>query len=165
MDREARGTTGGLTSSFAPLSHSLFFGVMQGVLIPQLREVVNMEDRKAAEVAMITLMSRCPQMLQDPYLGLWPALFSSLASMLEVPDAQNELGDVDDALSKLENEEVGGYQASFAKLATVGKTKKDPVAEVADPKLFFGKEMAGVAAREGGKVGGLLRFSARGVGC
>ena len=115
-----------------------------------------MEERKAAEVAMITLMSRCPRMLEDPYLDLWPGLLSSVVSMLQVPVAQRDSGDVDDELAKFEMEEAGGYQASYTKLATVNKTKRDPVAEVSDPELFFAKEMATVAAKDGGKVGFLV---------
>ncbi|KAI9015417.1 CAS/CSE protein [Hyaloraphidium curvatum] len=146
-----------MLAAFDALQPNLFHGVMQGVLIPHLREVVNVEERKAAEVAMTTLMSRCPPMLEEPYLGLWPALFSSLASMLEVPVAQRDSGgDLDEELARFEAEEAGGYQASFARLATVGKTKKDPVADVADPKAYFAAEMAGVAAREPAKFQAVL---------
>lgn len=152
MNKEGFGPTE-LIATFDSLQPNLFFNVMQSVLIPQLREVVNAEERKSAEVATITLMSRCPRMSEDPYLGLWPALFSSLASMLEVPIAQRDGGEAEDELARFEVEEMGGYQVSYSKLATVNNVKKDPTESIPDAKAFFARELATIAQRDAAKVG------------
>jgi exportin-2 (importin alpha re-exporter) len=47
------------------------------------------------------------------------------------------------------------FQASFSKLGASESTVRDPVANVADAKLFLSKQLAAASARNPGKVGQL----------
>jgi hypothetical protein len=68
-----------------------------------------------------------------------PDVFAALVKLLEVPIAERGAEAHDDTY--IQDVEEAGYQVTFARLSTAGKTKKDYTAAVSDAKMFFAQGM------------------------
>lgn len=136
-------------------SFRLFGILLDGVLIPQIGHIIAAADRKECAIGMTNLLTACNAMLSDAYFPVWPKLLNALIEMMEskaeiFPAVANDDDiDFDDA------EEKGGYQASFARLATVGGnvTRKLPSA---DPPLYLAEALGKLSQTHPHKVGQVI---------
>ncbi|EGF77368.1 hypothetical protein BATDEDRAFT_36049 [Batrachochytrium dendrobatidis JAM81] len=146
----------------------LFGGLLQSVLIPNLKNLFVLNDRKKCCVAMTRLLFEGNSLLSDAYINLWPTLF---AVVLDLAEAAHSLKSTDgtdkltvsapaeddpDILSSMDFAEDTGYQVSFVRLSTMGKLGKTNMVDgVADPASYLVQQVskcngdtAGMTAQE-----------------
>ena len=126
------------------------------VVLPELQKVAEPKDRKTCAIGITRLLTQSEKMMIEPYIGLWPTIFTALLKLLELP--QDLAGDDLDELYTLDLEE-SGYQATFAKLATAAPVKEDAFASIPEPTVFLAQGIVALSQRHPGKVGALAQQS------
>jgi exportin-2 (importin alpha re-exporter) len=135
-----------LLQLFDSIQPNLFSMVLGQILVAEISQVVSMEERNVVLMGMIKLF---PHLLKNPaYQSTLTPLLSALANLLVVPEAQDAGNEFEDELAALEMEESAGYQASFTRLATVGKKKRD----VGNGKQAFKQGFAALMASNPNEV-------------
>ncbi|KAH8547636.1 putative importin-alpha export receptor [Umbelopsis sp. PMI_123] len=135
---------------------ALFAQMLNLVVLPELQKVADPKDRKTCAIGLTRLLTQTDKMLAEPYVGLWPTIFTALLKLLELP--QDLAGDDLDELYTLDLEE-SGYQATFAKLATAAPVKEDLFASIPDATVFLAQGILALSQRHPGKVGALAQQS------
>ncbi|KAJ3413290.1 Exportin-2 [Chytridiales sp. JEL 0842] len=125
---------------FDSIQPHLFRNLLQAIIIPELSEVLAPEERKLCGVGIAKLLTSSNTMLNDPYITLWPNLHSALSGVLDVPLAENGSAAQDETYTQ--DIEEAGYQVTFARLSSIGRTKKDNLAAIPDPKAFYHQRLA-----------------------
>jgi hypothetical protein len=96
--------------------------MIQAALLPEFSKLCVSKERKLCIVAMTLLLTCTHCMKTENYFAIWPKVMSGIIELLRIErDAPATVLVVDDELEELEEK---GYQASFAKLATVGNLSK-----------------------------------------
>ncbi|KAI9288300.1 putative importin-alpha export receptor [Umbelopsis sp. AD052] len=142
--------------AFDALQPSLFAQMLNLVVLPELQKVAEPKDRKTCAIGLTRLLTQSDKMMAEPYVGLWPTIFTALIKLLELP--QDLAGDDLDELYNLDLEE-SGYQATFAKLATAAPVKEDAFASIPEPTVFLAQGIVSLSQRHPGKVGALAQQS------
>ncbi|KXS18851.1 Cse1-domain-containing protein [Gonapodya prolifera JEL478] len=142
-----------LITAFDTLQPNLFHTLLNQVVLPELSsgEVLRPDERQLIVVGMTNLLTRSPRMKTEPFVSNWPGVISEIVRILQIPVASGAgaNADVDDELQLLEIEETG-YQASYSRLATVGKLKRDPLAAagITDVSVYFATQLRKLAAED-----------------
>jgi hypothetical protein len=96
--------------------------MLQAALLPEFSRLAVSKERKLCIVAMTLLLTSTQCMKTEHYFPIWPKVMSGIIDLLRIesePTSTLVVADED-----LEDLEEKGYQASFAKLATVGNLSK-----------------------------------------
>ncbi|KAJ3343061.1 importin-alpha export receptor [Gonapodya sp. JEL0774] len=140
-------------TTFDALQPNLFHTILNQIVLPELStgEMMRLDDRNLIVVGMTNLLGQSARMKQEPYSGDWPGVITEIIRILKIPVASGggHTVDIDDDLQLLEAEETG-YQASYSRLATVGKLKRDPLsaAGISDVRTYFATEMRNIAVND-----------------
>lgn len=132
---------------FSPLAHSIFLGILQSIVLPQLQKT-SAKDRKVVSVGMTRLLTQSQTMLAEPFAKAWPAAMDSLLGLILLPQDLSTTAPEDD-LAALDPEDTS-FQSSFAKLGASEAVKEDPTAYVTtDEKTYLRAELTRVAPQVG----------------
>ncbi|KAI8365486.1 Cse1-domain-containing protein [Choanephora cucurbitarum] len=124
---------------FETIQPGLFGQVMNFFVLPDLSKLHKPIDRRIASVGMTHLLTRSDSMVSPPYSEeLWPKSMFALLALLELPAAAETDGP--DELYTLDIEE-GGYQTTFAKLATSHPIQEDPTANLPISQIYLVQQL------------------------
>ncbi|KAI8924967.1 Cse1-domain-containing protein [Entophlyctis helioformis] len=138
----------------------LFGGLLQNILLPELRALVVPADRRRCAIGMTKLLTESNTMLNSNYFPIWPEVLLVTMGLLDTLEGSLPGGGVADeevdVLASLEEET--GYQASFVRLATVARPSRDAVfARFPDPAQYLGQAVARLSQAHPGKVEAIVQ--------
>ena len=141
--------------------NSLFGELLRGILIPEMAEVVVVDDRKRCLIGMTKLLTKSNAMVSQ-YANLWPNVLEAIIAMYEqpIPESNTNAADAFDVPDQVENED-SGYQASFVRLITVSKInkEKDAIHQIPDTKVFFAQCIGQLIQTNPGKFDAVIKTS------
>lgn len=127
-------------------------------VLPDIMKLSKPLDRKIGGAGITRLLTRSDSMLQAPYVNdLWVQSLMSLLALLELPAAVESDGP--DELYTLDIEE-GGYQTTFAKLATSNPVPEDPTAGLPASHIYLAQQIMSMPAEKRQIVKSLVSQSA-----
>ncbi|RCH88978.1 importin-alpha export receptor, partial [Rhizopus stolonifer] len=128
---------------YESLQPGLFGQIMSLFILPDLVKLSKPIDRKISGVGMTRLLTKSDIMLNEPYLSqLWSKSLLALLALLELPGSLETDGP--DELYTLDIEE-GGYQTTFAKLATSNPVQEDPTAGLPSSQVYLAQQIMAMA--------------------
>ncbi|KAI8375933.1 Cse1-domain-containing protein [Radiomyces spectabilis] len=136
------------------LQPGLFGQIMSLFVMPDLNALRDPIDYKTCGIGVVRLLTKSNLMLQEPYASqLWPKVMTSLFQQLELPPVASDEGP--DELYTLDIEE-GGYQTTFAKLATSAPVRDDPTASLPSCPIYLAQQLVAMPAEKRALVKSLL---------
>lgn len=138
--------------------YRLFGQILALFVLPDIMKLSKPLDRKIGAAGITRLLTRSDSMLQVPYVSeLWSRSLMSLLALLELPAAVE--ADGPDELYTLDIEE-GGYQTTFAKLATSSPVLEDPTAGLPAGHIYLAQQIMSMPTEKRQIVKGLISQSA-----
>lgn len=109
-------------------------------VLPDLSKLVEPVERRTGAAGIIHLLCRSEAIFQAPYVNqLWLNTLLALLKLLELPLSVD--ADEVDELYTFDLEE-GGYQTSFAKLATANPVPEDPTKDLPPSHIYLATQLA-----------------------
>ncbi|KAK4517849.1 uncharacterized protein ATC70_001197 [Mucor velutinosus] len=143
---------------YEQLQPGLFGQIMTLFVLPDLSKLSKPLDRKIGGCGMARLLTRSDLMLQAPYVSqLWGQSLLAVLALFELPPAVEVEGL--DELYTLDIEE-GGYQTTFAKLATSNPVPQDPTSGLPAPPVYLAQQIMAMPADKRQIVKSLVSQSA-----
>ncbi|KAJ2584660.1 importin-alpha export receptor [Coemansia sp. RSA 1836] len=147
---------------------NLFATVLQNIMLETIPSVVGRVERKTTVIGFALLVASKRFQSAAAYKSLTGPVLQQLAAMLmdttvketktladrsivDGSSAAAAAAVADEDLDSLEIEDTG-YQASFARLATLGDIKIDPCPQISDPAVGLGQVLRPVQAQIGDAV-------------
>ncbi|KAJ1930620.1 importin-alpha export receptor [Tieghemiomyces parasiticus] len=126
----------------------LFAGILQSLIIPNVKLLSTPLESKVAVVGYLRLLTTEPAMLQPPYAAVVPDLLVTLAEKLPVQVVDGAVGKTDgeaanataadeDDLDAIDLVDSTAFQTNYTRLATMAKTVLDPVPAVTDYRAYL----------------------------
>jgi len=131
------------------------FGMVCDSLIVKdgnVQKISGTMEKKIAAVGLTKLLTETPELLGGSYAAQFQPLLTALIGLFELPEDET----IPDDEHFIEIEDTPGYQTAYSQLIFAGKPEHDPVAGVGDPKAFLASSLAALAARQPGKLPGLI---------
>lgn len=122
---------------------NMFAMVVDKLFIADSQKVTGMIDRKSVSIGITKLLTELDVFFTQVNLNaLWELLLRTVIAVIELPEDESTEGDE----HFVEIEEAVGYQASYSHLAFAGKKQLDPMADVADVRVFLTTSLKKVSA-------------------
>ncbi|KAI9480791.1 MAG: Cse1-domain-containing protein, partial [Benjaminiella poitrasii] len=145
------------------LQPGLFGQIMKLFVLPDLVKLSKPVDRKIGGFGVTCLLTKSEALLQPPYVNqLWSETLMALLALLELPASVDSEGP--DELYTLDIEE-GGYQTTFAKLATSSPIPDDPTANLPPCPIFLAQQIMAMSAEKRQIVKSLVSQSSDATQC
>eukprot|EP00096_Caligus_rogercresseyi_P000645 TRINITY_DN11117_c0_g1_i1.p1 TRINITY_DN11117_c0_g1~~TRINITY_DN11117_c0_g1_i1.p1 ORF type:complete len:974 (-),score=386.32 TRINITY_DN11117_c0_g1_i1:7-2928(-) len=132
---------------------NLFDMVCQRLIINDIQKISGVTERKIAAVGITKLLTETPCLLSGGnYASNWFPILNSLIGLFELPQDES----IPDDEHFIEVEDTPGYQTAYSQLIFAGKTKVDPVASIADPKIHLAQSLHKLSASSPGMLTPLI---------
>lgn len=127
------------------LQPRLFLNLLENVWLPTCVKIEDPIDRKVCAVAMVGLLTECPDMLNENYGAVWPKVLAATLSLFEPVVSHSDDGEDDAAF--LEGD--AGYSNAYTALHNAAPVDRDPLPTVAwDKQALLRPKLQALAARE-----------------
>uniref|UniRef100_A0A6B2KX00 Importin N-terminal domain-containing protein n=1 Tax=Arcella intermedia TaxID=1963864 RepID=A0A6B2KX00_9EUKA len=116
------------------LQANIFLMVLQSLWIPNVESINGRLERKTLAISMVKLLCLSREMIEPPYVDLWPTLFAKLIHLFEGLEGDTKATEED--ISHPEDETAQNYSTGFSTLRNAPKHEVDYFQSI-DPKKLL----------------------------
>ncbi|KAI8903551.1 Cse1-domain-containing protein [Gorgonomyces haynaldii] len=138
---------------FEQIQPGMFRGLLETILIPEFGELMTVQDRHQCAIGMTRLLTQSNIMLSENYFVVFPRLLNGIIELMHKPEPEVKQLEEEDVLADLEDT---GYQASFARLATVALLDQKKQIKV-DPNMFLAQSLAQMRQTQPAKAEAIIQ--------
>jgi len=130
---------------------NIFGMFLNNIWLGNCQSISGKYQRKACSLGMINLLCKCPNMLKEPYIGIWVKILKGVVDIFEAPQTKSKLEDDKDIMEAMET----GFNTSYTPLHFAPAPVYDPIAQVL-PKEYLAKSLSALSSQHPGKFTGLV---------
>lgn len=130
---------------------NMFAMVVEKLFIQDAQKVSGRNHRKMVAVGITKILCELDNFLTSSFAHLWSPLLETLIAIFELPEMETPEEDV-----FVEIEEASGYQASYSQLSFGKKKEVDPMADIADAKIYLAQQLSRLSQKFPGKLNALI---------